>query len=57
MPEINTTIDVEIPECGAGLCGNVSYKGRSGNEFYIEPCEKCMKKKYEEGHGKGIGEI
>ncbi len=58
MPEIKTTIEFQIwcSECGSGLCGNVSDKGRSGDEFYIEPCQKCLKREYDAGYEKGIGE-
>lgn len=66
MSEIEVKINFQIwcSECGTGLCGNVSNKGRSGDEFYdvlqdqllifqIEPCQYCLKNSYDEGYEVG----
>ena len=47
MPEI----EIEVwCSCGEGLCRQTDVRGTA---FTIEPCEVCLKKKYDEGYSDG----
>ena len=53
MPNIN----VYCRTCGASLCGQSEWETntRSGDpSLYVEPCQKCLDCKYEEGHNEGV---
>jgi hypothetical protein len=64
MPTVKTTVNVEVDadfqvwcsECGAGLCANVSNRRGKGDEFTIEPCEKCLANVKDDGYGEGYDE-
>ena len=54
MVEID--IDVEVwCDCGEGLCGQTtsSLKDDAFISLVVEPCEKCLEAKYEEGRDTG----
>jgi hypothetical protein len=57
MPEMEITVEFSAycSTCGAGICRNVSVeKDRHGNPtITVEPCEKCLKEKYDEGFKDG----
>lgn len=45
-------IDIEVYcSCGNGLCNQSQSKGYG--QLIIEPCEDCLKKKYNEGYEDG----
>jgi len=52
MPTIEAEFDV-ICSCGNDLGGNVE-SSRYGTQVTVEPCDKCLDKKYEEGIDDGI---
>lgn len=54
MAEVKIAVDnisVNIVcECGAGLNAVIN---RFNDEITVEPCEKCLDKRYEEGYAEG----
>jgi hypothetical protein len=54
MPEIKVNIEIFCDRCGDGLCGNTSARNKSGRyseeAYFVKPCAKCLKEKYEEGY-------
>ena len=54
MPTFNVDIDFSVycSKCGAGLCSNCSTDDKR-MKMDIEPCEKCMQDKYDEGYDNG----
>lgn len=56
MPVIPCEFEVYC-SCGQGLCNN-STEGTNRHSHYItiEPCQKCLDSKYEEGHSDGFDE-
>jgi len=53
MPEITTSIEVEVwCSCGEGLCNQSEAESR-GRGVIVEPCEKCLDRRYDEGHADG----
>ena len=61
--DIQTTAEVDIEvfcaNCGAGLCNKTSSgrtKRRGQAFFEVEPCEKCIDRKYDEGYGDGYAQ-
>jgi hypothetical protein len=48
---------VYCAECGNGLCNETEVKsGRYEPEVHVAPCEKCLKKAYDEGYDEGYCE-
>ena len=63
MPEfeanVNVTVDFEAwcSECRNGICNNFQNDRYGTNRFDVEPCEKCLKNKYDEGYKDGRSEM
>jgi len=56
MPTLELEFEVYC-SCGRGLCGNTK-EGTNGHSQYItvEPCEKCLGAKYDEGFADGYAQ-
>ena len=60
MPEVKDEVSVELSfecwcgSCGAPMCANVNARHYRANSFNIEPCEKCLSDKYDEGYSAGF---
>jgi len=57
MPELTVEFEVYC-SCGNGLCGQTTDGGENkwGSYITVEPCEKCLDQKYDEGHEDGYEE-
>lgn len=49
MPSFDVDFEVYC-SCEAGLCNQSSTKGMG---VIVEPCEKCLEKRYDDGYDKG----
>jgi len=52
MPTLWLDFEVYCARCGAGLCNNCTEgktRGRGIPMITVEPCDKCLEEKYEEG--------
>lgn len=54
MPSFTADIDFSVycARCGAGLCGNCTTDDKR-MRMDIEPCDKCLDSKYDEGREDG----
>ena len=58
MPEFDVTVEFEVfcQECGAGLCNQSTGYSASGVHsafMEVQPCEKCLEQKFDEGYRRG----
>lgn len=59
VPEIGVNIEVYCSQCGKGLCNQTeATKTRERSEpcFRVDPCQKCLDEKYDDGRKDGYDE-
>lgn len=59
MPKFEVTVEFEVfcQECGAGLCSQStghSAQGIHSAFVEVQPCEKCLEQRFDEGYQRGI---
>jgi len=52
MPTIEVDFSVYCSKCGNGLCRETEVDNRKMT-ISVEPCSKCLEKKYDAGYEKG----